>query len=59
MSCAECVFCSKLYVPPAKCFNDIPKDSYVCTLFLKETNSVQYLGDDSGRCEMFERSEEK
>ena len=51
--CKNCVFCTELYVPPIKCFENIPKNAYVCTLFLEEANRVQYLGDNTGRCEMF------
>jgi hypothetical protein len=42
-----------MYVPPCDCFKDIPKDSFVCTAFLKEVNEVQYLGSDQGMCEVW------
>ena len=51
--CADCRFCTKLYVPPCDCYKDIPKDAYVCTVFLKDADRVQYLEDDQSICEMF------
>ena len=58
-TCADCKYCVKLYVPPCKCFKDIPKDAYVCSLFLKEANRVQWLGDNRGFCEMFTQNVEQ
>ena len=56
-TCAECKFCTKLYVPPCECFEDIPKDAYVCTIWLLtgQADEVQYLGDNKGFCEMFSK----
>lgn len=53
--CANCRYCAKLYVPPTKEFKDIPEDKYVCTIFwdIKESDHVQYLGDNQSMCEMF------
>lgn len=53
--CENCRYCAKLYVPPTMEFKDIPQDKYVCTIFwdMKETDHVQYLGDNQGMCEMF------
>lgn len=53
--CEKCRYCAKLYVPPTKEFEDIPKDKYVCTLFwnMKESDHVQYLGNNQGICEVF------
>lgn len=53
--CENCRYCAKLYVPPTKEFDDIPKDKYVCTIFcnVEESDHVQYLGDNQGMCEMF------
>lgn len=52
-TCKTCKWCLKLYVPPVKMYDDIPKDSYVCGLFIRESGDVQYLGDDSGMCEVY------
>lgn len=53
--CSRCKFCTKLYVPPCKYLDNIPKDAYVCTVWLLtgEDNSVQYLENDQSFCEMF------
>jgi len=54
--CRNCIYCAKLYVSPAKCYDSIPndvRDGYVCTAFLREAKRVQFLGDNQGLCEMF------
>lgn len=56
-SCSNCKHCVKMYVPPCDCFKYIPKDSFVCTAFLKEVNEVQYLGNDQGMCEVWTQKE--
>lgn len=49
--CANCRHLKKLYVPPIH--KDIPRNAFVCDLFIKEGNQVMYLSDDTGRCECF------
>lgn len=51
--CKNCKFCAKLYVPPHPDFKRIPKNKYVCTLFLKSDDQVMYLQSDELMCEMF------
>lgn len=51
--CEYCKYLTKLYVPPIDVYKNIPKDAFVCTLFLKEANQVQYLDTKDGMCEMF------
>ena len=49
MKCFQnCECCKKLYVPPSWEYEDIPKDSYVCTLFLGNSDEVMYLGSKIG-----------
>lgn len=61
--CRNCKYCKVLYVPPAKYFDEVTKavggekTSYVCSVFIDEANRVQFLGDDSGMCEMFTKKE--
>lgn len=61
--CRNCKYCKTLYVPPAKYFDEVIKAvgggeaAYVCSVFIDEYNSVQYLGDDNGMCEMFTEKE--
>ena len=50
-TCADCVHCLKLYVPP--CYKDIPDDRYVCNALTWEVPQVMYIGDDKGFCECF------
>lgn len=52
MTCASCRYCMKLYVPPTNENKDVPKDSYVCTIFLNE-KQIMYLKDNKGICEMY------
>ena len=56
--CKNCIYCKKLYVPPCDCYNEIPKDAYVCTLFL-ENEKVMYMGTNKLMCEMFTRKMKK
>ena len=57
-SCKNCVFCKTLYIPPAKCYEEVTKvvggskHSLVCTAFENEAGYVQFLGDD-GFCEIY------
>ena len=58
--CDQCKYYTKLYVPPVKWFDNIPKDAYVCSAFMLEVNRVQWLGRESegvgeGMCECFSR----
>ena len=61
--CRNCKYCKTLYVPPAKYFDEVTKAvggaeaSYVCSAFIDEANSVQFLGNDNGMCEMFTEKE--
>lgn len=54
ISCANCEHRIKLYVPPVKEFENIPKDKYVCKVFLQEAREVQYLDGSNGFCEMYQ-----
>lgn len=56
--CKNCKFCKLLYVPPCKCFEEVPKDRYVCVVWtLTENGRPHYLGTESlikhGACEMY------
>lgn len=45
ISCRECVFCRKLYVPP--CYPDVK--GYICTA----EGEAMYMPDRSSVCELF------
>lgn len=55
--CKNCKYLIRLYVPPIDAYADIPKDAFVCTLFLGE-GQVQYIDDDTGMCECFTERKE-
>lgn len=51
--CKNCIYLTKLYVPP---IYDLPKDKWVCTLFL-DKGRVMYLDSDKDMCEEFNGKE--
>lgn len=55
--CLDCKYCAKFYVPPCECYKDMPKDGYVCTLFLEEANEVMWLEHGEIGCEVFSERE--
>ena len=58
-TCADCKYCTKLYVPPCKRYEYLPKDAYVCTLFIKDAEQVMFLEDTKSLCEMHTPDTEK
>ena len=64
-TCKDCEFCKLLYIPPAKCFDEVTKacggtkNSYICSAFEEEANRVQFLGDNTGFCEIFTLKQDK
>ena len=56
-TCADCIHCLKLYVAP--CYTEVPSDRYVCDIFAKEANRIDYISDNKGFCECFTRKEKK
>lgn len=53
--CANCALLKQLYVPPLEIYQNIPKDAYVCTLFMNDSygNSVMFKESKHGMCECF------
>lgn len=56
--CKNCIYCKKLYVPSCNCYENIPKKSFVCTLFLN-AGRVMYMESDKSVCEVFTRKEKR
>lgn len=56
--CRDCVHCKRLYVPaiPSLDHARAVRDRFVCDA---DEESVMYLGDDEGVCEMFRRKNDK
>ena len=54
-SCASCKFCIPMEVIPVNAYK-----TYVCNLFreLGESDAVQYIGSNTGMCEMYTRRED-
>lgn len=54
--CRDCKHCKRLYVPvvPSLDHARTVRDRFVCTAFADE-GMVQYLGDDEGECELFQK----
>lgn len=54
MICRECKHCKRLYVPvvPSLDHARAVRDRFVCVAMANE-GTVQYLGDDEDKCELF------
>jgi len=56
MTCRECKHCRKIVVPVLPCFDHARtvRNRYVCSV---NEGEVTYLGDDEGKCDLFEPKE--
>lgn len=53
--CSNCALIRRLYVPPLDKYKNIPKDAYVCTLFINDPydKTVMFMDSKHGMCECF------
>ena len=61
MKCKNCKFFKRLYVPPLRAFEKIPKDGFVCEALSFE-GEVMWLGTNNAEnehCEMYSKGDDK